>query len=309
MAEWVVDFIADMQRRNYSEQSQKAYRCDLMLFARWVGEQPQLQHPGDLTPLALEDYQMHLMLRVSITYRFKHPRTLTAGSRNRHLAELRSFFRFLKRSGRLLGNPALELEPARQIKRLPKNILSVPEAARLLEICPKDSPRGLRDWAALEMLYGTGLRRAELLRLGLSDLRLAEGLVYILGKGNKERLIPLGKAACRALDVYLREGRPHLLDGNTQSLWVSSFHGGPASHEELLKSIKALAKKAGIRKRIGFHLFRHTCATHLLRGGADLRSIQTLLGHSDLNTTAIYTRVEISDLQKTIEQCHPREKD
>jgi len=309
LAEWVGAFVDDLRRRNYSEQTLKTYRCDLMLFARWVKEQPELGQPGDLTLAALESYQMHLMVRVSYTYRFCHPRTLTASARNRHLAALRSFFRFLKRSGRLLGNPSLELEPARQMRRLPKDVLSVPEMTRLLGGCPQDTPVGLRNLAALEVLYGTGLRRMELLRLNVSDLRLGEGLAYILGKGNKERLVPLGKAAVAALERYLREGRPQLMKGNLPALWLSPHHGGRASKDELLQALKVMAKQAGIRKRIGFHLFRHTCATHLLRGGADLRSIQTLLGHSDLNTTAIYTRVEISDLQKIIDQCHPREKD
>lgn len=309
LAQWVEAFVEDLRRRNYSEQTIKTYSCDLMLFAGWVKDQPEVGHPGDLTTAVLESYQMHLMVRVSYTYRFRHPRTLTVSSRNRHLAALRSFFRFLKRSTRLLGNPSLELEHARQIRKIPKDVLSIPEMTRLLSACPQETPVGLRNLAVLELLYGAGLRRMELLRLTVSDLRLGEGLVYILGKGNRERLVPLGKAAVASLERYLREGRPCLVKGNLPALWISPHHGGAASKDELIDAIKALAKKVGIRKRMGFHIFRHTCATHLLRGGADLRSIQTLLGHTDLNTTAIYTRVEISDLQKVIDECHPREKD
>jgi integrase/recombinase XerD len=191
---------------------------------------------------------------------------------------------------------------------LPKAILTVPEMARLLRGIPKTTAVGLRDWAAVELLYGTGMRRKELIDLSLTDLRLDEGLVHLFGKGSRERIVPLGKAAQRALERYLREGRPQLADGKTQRVLVSAFHGGPANDKELAKNILAHARSAGIKKAISFHVFRHTMATHLLRGGADLRSIQTMLGHSHLNTTAIYTRVEISDLQKVIQRCHPREQ-
>ena len=310
LAAWVEEFLADMLRRNYSKSSIKAYGCDLMLFVRWIAqEQPTLEQAGDLTTAILEQYQIHLMLRTSFTYRFRKPRTLTAGSRNRHLAELKSFFRYLRKTGKLLGNPSLELECTRQTKTLPKDILSVPEVSRLLQAVPLDTPVGLRNLAALELLYGTGMRRGELFGLTLSDLRLKEELVGVLGKGDKERVIPLGKAARRAVERYLGEGRPRLVKGSTQALLLSGHHGGPATVWEVLEAIRLYAKQAGIKKRIGFHTFRHSCATHLLRGGADLRSIQILLGHSQLSTTAIYTRVEVSELQKTLRRCHPREKE
>lgn len=161
----------------------------------------------------------------------------------------------------------------------------------------------------MELLYSTGLRRFELLGLELQSLRLGEELVHVLGKGNKERVVPMGSGARSALERYLKEGRPQLVQGNHQSVLVSHKHGGPASQNELLHAIRQHASKAKIRTVEGFHQFRHTCATHLLRGGADLRCIQTLLGHSNLNTTAIYTKVEVTDLQKTLKTCHPREKD
>jgi integrase/recombinase XerD len=308
LEDWIEEFISDMNRRGYSERSRKGYRYDLLLFVAWIVEQPELNEPGDLTQQALEQYQMHLMLRSSLKTKYRQPRTMTAGSRNRHLAELRTFFRFLKKTCRLLSNPSAELERTREPKRLPKAILSVPEMGRLLQIIPKSDPVGLRDWATIELLYGTGMRRMELIQLSLTDLRLEEGLVHIFGKGSRERIVPLGKAAQKALERYLREGRPQLTDGKTQKVLVSAFHGGPAHDKELAKNILGHARNAGIKKAISFHVFRHTMATHLLRGGADLRSIQTMLGHSQLNTTAIYTRVEVSDLQKTIQRCHPREQ-
>jgi integrase/recombinase XerD len=306
---WLEEFIVHMNLAGYSPRSQYGYRYDLLLFVSWVAEQDALDVPGDLTQARLEQYQMHLMLRPTLQNKFQHPRSLSAATRNRHLAELRSFFRFLKRTCKLLSNPSTELEQTRQIKRLPKAILSVPEIARFLQVIPKDTPVGLRDWAAVEVLYGTGIRRIELLGLNLTDLRLSEGLVQVLGKGNKERVLPLGKAAQVALDRYLREGRPQLARERHGALWLSVFRGGRVSEKELRLNLKGYARQAGIKKGIGYHIFRHTMATHLLRGGADLRSIQTMLGHTQLNTTAIYTRVEVSDLQKTIQRCHPREQD
>ncbi len=209
----------------------------------------------------------------------------------------------------LLGNPSAELEAARQVRTLPKSVFTVEEMASLLIAVPKNSADGLRDWAALELLYAAGLRRFELLALTLADLRLGEEMVHVLGKGRKERVLPIGWGARTALEQYLAEGRPRLQQGQHPELFLSRHHGGPLGDKELLLAIRQHAQNAKIRSVEGFHQFRHTCATHLLRGGADLRCIQTLLGHNNLNTTAIYTQVEIADLQKTLKECHPREKD
>ena len=306
---WLEEFLEDIRRRGYSPASYKVYRSDLSLFAKWAADQAELASAGDLTAAALEKYQIHLMLRATLQKRKSQPRTLSTCARNRSLAALRCFFRYLKKTCKLLSNPALELERAREPKRLPKVILTVPEVARLLEVIPKDSPTGLRDWVAVELLYGTAVRRGELLGLALSSLRLSEGLVHVMGKGSKERVIPLGKAAKRAVLEYLRRGRPQLAKGEHSALLVSCHHGGPVSENELIEAIRKHARQAQIKKRIRFHLFRHTAATHLLRGGADLRSLQALLGHTELNTTAVYTRVEVSDLQRIIQRFHPREQE
>ena len=308
LAQWLQEFLDDMQRRSYSPRSLRSYRYDLLLFVTWIGEQAEVTSPGQLTSVVLEQYQMHLMLRPSKKSP-QHTKAMSTATRNRHTAELRSFFRYLKRSCKLLSNPGAELESARQVRRLPKSILTVEELALLLEAIPKETPVGLRDWAAVELLYGTGVRRIELLGLDLEDLRLAEEFLHVLGKGNKERVLPLGQAAREALERYLHEGRPRLTQGQHRKLLVSYKHGGPVSENELLASIRQHARRAKIRPILGFHQFRHTCATHMLREGADLRAIQTLLGHADLNTTAIYTKVEVADLRKTLQECHPREKD
>ena len=308
LQQWLGEFLEDLQRRNYSPASIRAYRYDLQLFVQWVSQQDNLATPADLTLSALENYQMHLMLRPSLKSK-NIAQAMSTASRNRHTAELRSFFRYLKRVCKLLSNPSAELECARQLKTLPKSVFSVEEMALLLEAIPKNTPGGLRDWAAVELLYAAGIRRFELLSLEISALRLAEEMVHILGKGQKERVVPLGTSAKVALERYLTEGRPHLVEGHHHHIFVSQHHGGPVSEEELLAAIRRHARRAEISQVTGFHQFRHTCATHLLRGGADLRCIQTLLGHSQLSTTAIYTKVEVADLKKTMRECHPREQD
>lgn len=307
--EWLDAFLLDLERRNYSPRTTRTYRYDLLLFTNWVGEQAKIKAPGDLVGAVLEEYQLHLMLRSPLRKLHAQPRPLSANVRNRHLAGLRSFFRYLKRTCRLLSNPAADLEAVREPKRLPRAILSVPEMSRLLGAIDTDTASGLRDRAALELLYGVGLRRFELQNLDLPHLRLGEELLYVMGKGGKERILPLGRAATRAVERYLQHGRPLLAKEHTQALLVSSYHGGRLSGTELILSLRKYVKQVGIKKYISFHLFRHTCATHLLRGGADLRAIQTLLGHSKLSTTAIYTRVEVTDLKKTLRRCHPRETD
>ena len=309
LRQWVQDFSLDLRRRDYAERTIHGYRNGLLLFVVWVEQQADLKTPGDLTTSVLERYQMHLMLRPTVQNRQVQPRTMTAGGRNTALAQLRTFFRYLKKAGRLLGNPALDLENCRKTRRLPRNILSVPEMARLLAVVPRHSPSGLRDLAVLEVLYSTGVRRAELLGLNLQDVRLGESMLYVLGKGSRERVVPLGKAASEALQRYLKESRPVLVRGDHQALFVAASHGGRLSVDEIMPIIRSYAKQARIKKKVNLHLFRHTCATHLLRGGADLRCIQTLLGHAELSTTAIYTRVDLTDLEKTLKKCHPREKD
>ncbi len=306
LAGWLDEFVEDMRRRSYSPRSLASYRYDLLQFVQWVSEQEALEVGGQLTAAVLENYQMHLMLRPS---KIRPHKPMSTANRNRHTAELRSFFRYLKRTCKLLSNPASDLESARQPKRLPQAIMTVEEVAQLLVAIPKDTPTGVRDWAVVEVLYGTGIRRLELLGMKVEDLRLAEGFLQVLGKGNKQRVVPLVPAACRALQRYLGEGRPQLTQGKHRDLWVSNRHGGAVHQRELLASLRQHAKRAGIRPLLGFHQFRHTCATHLLREGADLRSIQTLLGHADLNTTALYTRIELTDLRKALSQFHPREKD
>jgi integrase/recombinase XerD len=306
---WLDDFLRHCQLRGFSPRTIRTYGNDLRAFVKWVVQQG-LSDTQELTAPLLESYQMHILLRRSQAKIYSQPRTLTAQTRNRILAQLRTFFRYLKKSGKLSHNPTADLERAREPQKLPKAVLTVPEVERLLAAVSTDSARGLRDLAALEVLYGTGIRSQEFLGLCLADLRLEEALLHILGKGSKERVVPLGPTAAQAVRVYLERGRPALMRKKRHNqVFVSAQHGGPLSSLEFSKVLKDYAKQTGLKKNLTCHLFRHSVATHLLQRGADLRAIQAMLGHAKLDTTAIYTRVDISDLQKTLLRCHPREAD
>jgi integrase/recombinase XerD len=301
------DFFLDLRRRGYAERTLHNYRLTLRQFQQWMAEQ-QLHSVTDLGRQHLEQYHNYLMFRPTQWDRRSTPRLLTVRTRNRILSELKTFFRYLKRSGHLPVNLAAELELAKVPKKLPARVLSVPEVQRLLGAIPLDTLLGRRDRAMVEVLYGVGLRRSELMNLKLEDCWLDEPVLRIVGKGSNERMVPLGPAVLARLKDYLTEVRPHWAGGGVQHVWVSN-HGGATNDQEFLKNLRAYGLSAGLKKRLHFHLFRHTCATHLLKGGADIRSIQLLLGHAKLDTTAIYTRVEMSDLLQVLRQCHPRELD
>lgn len=302
----IEEFVLYLRRRGYSEFTIRNYRQTLHQLMLWM-EQQGLEDWKQLTRQHLEQYQNYLMFRPSLTNRRATPRVLTVRTRNRIVSELKSFFQFLRKSGYLAQNLASDLELAKVPKRLPKRVLSVCEIQRLLASIP-NHPIGIRDRAMIEVLYGIGLRRSELMNLRLEDCWLDEPALRIVGKGSKERIVPLAPAVLAGLQRYLTEVRPRWAAAGVTHVWVSA-HGGPTNDQEFLKHLRSYGKLARIEKRLHFHLFRHTCATHLLRGKADIRSIQVLLGHAKLDTTAIYTRVDTNDLLRVLRECHPREAD
>jgi site-specific recombinase XerD len=180
----------------------------------------------------------------------------------------------------------------------------------LLDATPTSSPRDARDRAILEVLYATGLRRAELLALAVYDMDLSAGTLRVEhGKGDQTRVVPLTESALAALKLYLEESRPAFAREASQTrLFVSSRSGGPLDDADIVRIVAKAARRAGIKKHVTPHTLRHTCATHLLRGKADIRQIQKLLGHRRLSSTEVYTRVEIGDLAEVVARCHPRAK-
>ncbi len=222
----------------------------------------------------------------------------------RILVSIRVFLRFLVEEAVLSNSPAEEIDSPKLPKTLP-NILDLNEVERLLEQ-PDQDLQGLRDRAMLELLYATGMRVSELMRLPINHVHLEAGYVLLFGKGSKERIVPMGHEAIRWVQRYLQESRPQLLKGRESEFLFISRYGKPMSRQQFWKSIKAYGKKAGIRKRITPHLLRHSFASHLLERGADLRSVQLMLGHVDISTTQIYTHVTGERLKKIHQQYHPR---
>lgn len=229
---------------------------------------------------------------------------LSARSRARKVSALRNFFAFLVEEERVEENPCAYLPTPKLPRRLPQ-ILTEQEVLALLEAPRLDKPAGYRDRAMLEVLYGSGLRVSELLALNLGDIDEL-GFVRCTGKGNKERIVPLGSHALRATELYVRHARPRLCkDYRERALFVNQ-RGQRLTRQGFWKIIKAWAKEAGIEKNITPHMLRHSFATHLLRGGADLRSVQEMLGHADLATTQIYTHLDKGHLRDVYRQAHPR---
>lgn len=223
----------------------------------------------------------------------------------RNLVSIRVFLRFLTEESILSANPAEEIESPKTAKTLPE-ILSLEEVETLLEQPDPQIPQGMRDRAMLEMLYATGMRVSELTRLQVNHVHLDAGYVLVYGKGSKERIVPIGNEAIEWARRYMGETRERLLKKRESPFLFVNRSGKPMSRQYFWKSIKAYGRRAGIRKRITPHLLRHSFASHLLERGADLRSVQLMLGHADISTTQIYTHVTGERLKKIHQRYHPR---
>jgi integrase/recombinase XerD len=230
---------------------------------------------------------------------------MSARSIARHITTLRNFFRFLIQEGQLPADPTEFLNPPRQWTTLPK-YLNLDEIQSLIAAPPLDKPTGLRDRAMLELLYATGLRVTELCGLTLSAVERDMGVLRVTGKGNKQRMVPFGQAAGDALDGYLGGARPRLLKGRASRYLFVTARGGSLTRQAFWKLLRGYGLKAGINRSLTPHVIRHSFATHLVEGGADLRSVQVMLGHADISTTQVYTHVAQRRLREVIEQHHPR---
>ena len=223
----------------------------------------------------------------------------------RHLTAIKMFYKFLTEEGHITINPTLHIEAPKRETRLPQ-ILSIEEVNLLLKQPDRNTHSGLRDSAFLELLYAAGLRVSELVSLSLNDVNLEAGYLIAFGKGSKERLIPIGEVSQNVIRAYLEKSRPVLL-GDRQSRYLFTTRSGkPMTRQGFWKLIKKYALAAGIRKNITPHTLRHSFASHLLERGADLRSVQMMLGHVDISTTQIYTHVTPERLKKIYNQYHPR---
>ncbi len=277
-----------------SKNTLAAYRRDLSLYGNWLAESAQGQRSLN------ETLQAHLdgyfSARHSVT---------KATSANRRLTVFKRYFAWALREGLVSADPTLKLQSARQALRVPK-VMSEAQVEALLAAPSNDTALGQRDRAMLELMYASGLRVSELVGLKTFHLSLNEGVLRVLGKGNKERLVPFGQLAREAIVRYLKDGRPDILKGQqTEDLFVTS-HGHGMSRVMFWMLVKKYAIVGGINSPLSPHTLRHAFATHLLNHGADLRAVQMLLGHADISTTTIYIHVARERLKKILEENHPR---
>ncbi|MCL6481778.1 MAG: site-specific tyrosine recombinase XerD [Firmicutes bacterium] len=280
--------------KGLAENSIQAYRRDLQRFARWAEQQGKT-----LAALTRDDIVDFL----GSLYRVR----LDSRSVARYLATLRGFFRFALAEGRVRTDPTQNLESPRVWKKLP-GFLSLEEVDRLLAAPDPSTVLGLRDKAMLELLYSTGLRVSELVSLRVSDIEHNAGYLRCLGKGDKERLVPVGRPALATLEAYLRESRPKLVRAGRPLLpWLFlSRSGRKLTRVAFWKTLRRYGRLAGIRSKLSPHTLRHSFATHMLERGADLRSVQMMLGHADISTTQIYTHVVQARLRHIYKAHHPR---
>ncbi|POE10148.1 site-specific tyrosine recombinase XerD [Pectobacterium odoriferum] len=279
--------------RNLAENTLASYRLDLRTLAEWLEH-----HDNGLLQVQALDLQAFLADRVEGGYK--------ATSSARLLSAMRRFFQYLYREKHRSDDPSAVLSSPKLPQRLPKD-LSEAQVDALLNVPSIEQPLELRDKAMLEVLYATGLRVSELVSLTMSDVSLRQGVVRVLGKGNKERLVPLGEEAVYWIEYYLEHGRPWLLNGQTLDVLFPSSRARQMTRQTFWHRIKHYAVLASIdSEKLSPHVLRHAFATHLLNHGADLRVVQMLLGHSDLSTTQIYTHVATERLKQLHQQHHPR---
>jgi len=275
-----------------SKNTLEAYKRDLLLFADWLNaEQGKTLYAATATDL--NGY-----------FAFRHASS-KASSSNRRLAVLKRFYQYALRSNHVSVDPCLRMKSARQPVRFPKT-LSEQHVESLLAAPDVNTPLGLRDRTMLELMYASGLRVSELVLLKSVEVGMNEGVLRVIGKGNKTRLIPFGEEARSWIERYLKEGRATILNGKMDDALFVTALGGPMTRQMFWTLIKKYAHRAEINAPLSPHTMRHAFATHLLNHGADLRVVQLLLGHADISTTQIYTHVARERLKKIHAQHHPR---
>jgi integrase/recombinase XerD len=280
--------------KGLSQNTIVSYERDLKSYIKYLQKVEQLSSLAEVTRLHIIGFLQGLKDAN------KSSKTMA-----RHIASVRSFHQFLLRERVLERDPSVHIETPQGERKLPK-VLSVAEVEALLDAPKQGGAFGLRDKAMLELLYATGLRVSELIQLDISDVHLTMGFVRCLGKGRKERIIPLGNLAIEAVGRYIERGRRELLGKNATDALFLNLRGERLSRQGFWKILKGMAKEARIEKELTPHTLRHSFATHLLENGADLRAVQEMLGHADISTTQIYTHVSKARMKDVYKQFHPR---
>ena len=287
--------------KGFSENTKLAYQNDLHQLASFVEEEAARR--GTIPPWAAFDRQSMLRYLLELKER-RYAATTVA----RKVAAIKSFFAFLVAEGILRDNPTRDVPSPKVGKSLPRPI-SIAQARLLLEQPSKlSTPEAKRDRAMLELLYATGMRASELVALDLADIDIEGGYVRCFGKGHKERLIPIYRQAALVLKEYLTEARPHLVRNSEEKALFLNRRGERLTRQGLWQILKGYAKEAGLEAQVTPHTLRHSFATHMLSGGADLRSVQELLGHANISTTQVYTHLTTDHIRRVYEKSHPRAK-
>ncbi|GAB3700239.1 site-specific tyrosine recombinase XerC [Mariniluteicoccus flavus] len=288
----VEEFLTDLAARGYSQATIRGRRQRLATVAGWLADRG-VTRPVQVTRPMLVRYQRYLF-----HYRKADGEPLSFRSQNETLLPVRAFFKWAVRNDHVGSNPASELELPKVEKRLPKAALSVEEAEAVLAVPDLTKPTGVRDRAMIETLYGTGIRRGELARLNVRDLDIERHTLMVRqGKGRKDRMVPIGPRAVAWIERYLTETRPRWVVEPDDGILFLTVDGTGFSVDRLTQLVRDYVKASGTDKQGACHLFRHTLATLMLEGGADIRYIQAMLGHAELSTTQIYTQVSIRALQ------------
>lgn len=293
-------YLEHLAIKGYTQQGRISAERYIRDFIAWADAR-SVTHPQHVTHAVLERYQRWLHY-----YRKKDGAALAVASQRGKLVPLRGFFKWLTKRGEISANPAAEIELPRRIKRLPASVLTAAETEKVLALVDTTSPIGLRDRAMIEVLYSTGMRRMEIANLHIGDIDCERAVVLIRqGKGCKDRMIPIGERALHWVNQYLDAARPQIAWNAQEPHLFLGLYGDSLAPNWLSTIVARYVNQAQIGKHGGCHLFRHTMATLMLEGGADIRFIQAMLGHAELSTTQIYTQVAIRQLQQVHAITHP----
>ncbi|MBO8168244.1 MAG: site-specific tyrosine recombinase XerD [Thermoanaerobacteraceae bacterium] len=291
---WIDEFLHHLAvERGLAENTLSSYYRDLHQFFQWL-EEKKVRSVDQAQRNHIMAYLLNLQKKG------RAPATIS-----RHLAALKSFYHFLVREGAVEKDPTANLDAPKLAKKLPQ-VMTPEEVDKLLAQPDATKPSGLRDRAMLELLYATGLRVSELVALDTSHVNLDLGYVQCMGKGAKERIVPMGSVAAECLDEYLRLGRKKLIKQPEEKALFVNMHGRRLTRQGFWKILKKYTRAAGITREITPHTLRHSFATHLLENGADLRAVQEMLGHADIATTQIYTHLTRTKIKEVYDKTHPR---